>query len=251
MPRPEIEFATPEEEEAYARKALTKAGVPISQYEAIREHTSQGGSNRAGVYTKEMLGVRRWMVQELLAAKMSNRQIANVLQLSKETVNGDRHFNRELYTQEILKNQDTHRARLLKEQMDLKELALDSFEKSKRKRVVTIMEGDDDGGKQMIKIEESAGDASFLNVAKNSLVEQAKLLGLNEIKPAENQDTSYRKFLKDLSSTIEKEKEAKATDERRENSLPASATVISFDAEPENEPLPETMPLQTINDDDY
>jgi len=102
-----------------------------------------------------------------------------------------------------------------------------------------------------VKIEESAGDASFLNVAKNSLVEQAKLLGLNEIKPVENQDTSYRTFLKDLSSTIEKEKEAKATEERRSNSLPASAETISFDPEPEEESLPETMPLETINQDDY
>ena len=158
MPRPEIEFATPEEEEAYARKALVKAGISETQYEAIREFRTD---QKAGhIYSKEMTGLRRWMVQELLAAKMSNRQIANVLQLSKETVNADRHFNRDLYTQEILKNQDTHRARLLKEQMDLKELALDSFEKSKKKRVVTIMEGDDDGGKQMIKVEESAGDAS-------------------------------------------------------------------------------------------
>ena len=249
MPRPEIEFVTPEEEEAYARKALTKAGISEAQYDAIRELRVD---RKAGqVYTKEMLGMRRWMVQELLAAKMSNRQTANVLKLSKETVNGDRHFNRDLYTQEILKNQDTHRARLLKEQMDLKELALASFETSKRKKTVTIMDGGDDGGKEMVKIEESAGDASFLNVAKNSLVEQAKLLGLNEIKPVENQDTSYRTFLKDLSSTIEKEKEAKATEERRSNSLPASAETISFDPEPENEPLPETMPLETINQDDY
>ena len=249
MPRPEIEFVTPEEEEAYARKALTKAGISEAQYDAIRELRVD---RKAGqVYTKEMLGMRRWMVQELLAAKMSNRQIANVLKLSKETVNVDRHFNRDLYTQEILKNQDTHRARLLKEQMDLKELALASFETSKRKKTVTIMDGGDDGGKEMVKIEESAGDASFLNVAKNSLVEQAKLLGLNEIKPVENQDTSYRTFLKDLSSTIEKEKEAKATEERRSNSLPASAETISFDPEPEEESLPETMPLETINQDDY
>ena len=249
MPRPEIEFATPEEEEAYARKALIKAGISETQYEAIRQFKTD---QKAGqVYNKETTGMRRWMVQELLAASMSNRQIANVLQLSKETVNADRHFNRSLYTQEILKNQDTHRARLLKEQMELKDLALDSFEKSKRKKVVTIMDGGDDGGKEMVKIEESAGDPSFLNVAKNSLVEQAKLLGLNEIKQVESQDTSYRKFLKDLSSTIEKEKEAKATDERRDNSLLASAETISFDAEPEEEPLPEAMPLQTINHDDY
>ncbi len=249
MPRPEIEFTTPEEEEAYARKALVKAGISETQYEAIREFRTD---QKAGhIYSKEMTGLRRWMVQELLAAKMSNRQIANVWQLSKETDSADRHFNRDLYTQEILKNQDTHRARLLKEQMELKDLALRSFENSKRKKVVTIMDGGDNGGKEMVKIEESAGDASFLNVAKNSLVEQAKLLGLNEIKQVESQDTSYRKFLKDLSSTIEKEKEAKATEERRGNSLLASAETISFDAEPENEPLPDAMPLQTFNEDDY
>lgn len=246
MPRPEIEFATPEEEEAYARKALVKAGISETQYEAIREFRTDAKAGH--IYSKEMTGLRRWMVQELLAAKMSNRQIANVLQLSKETVNADRHFNREIYTQEILKNQDVHRARLLKEQMELKDQAMKSFEESKKKRVTTIMDGDD-GGKQMVKVEESAGDAAFLTVAKNSLVEQAKLLGLNEIKPVENQDNSYKKFLKDLSSTIEKEKEAKATEERRSNSLPAAATTISFEPDPGDEN--ETVPLETINEDDY
>jgi IS30 family transposase len=250
MAKPEIDFGTPDEELEYAANALKKAGVSMTQFEAVRETEVNGGVGAAG-YSKEMLGLRRWMVQELLAAKMSNRQIANVLKLSKQTVNADRHFNRQLYTEEILKNQDVHRARLLKEQMDLKDLALDSFEKSKKKRVITIMEGGDDGGKEMIKIEESAGDASFLNVAKNSLVEQAKLLGLNEIKQEVQQDNSYRKFLKDLSTTIAKEKEANATEERRENSLPAAAEEISFDAEPEKEEWPETIPLQTINKDDY
>jgi hypothetical protein len=249
MARPEIEFNSPEEEQEYARKALKKAGITEHQFETIREMKVNGGTGAAG-YSKEMLGLRRWMVQELLAASLSNRQIANVLKLSKETVNCDRKFNRLLYTEEILKNQDTHRARLLKEQMDLKELALDSFEKSKRKKTVTIMGGDGEE-KEIVKMEESAGDASFLNVAKNSLVEQAKLLGLNEVKPVETQDTSYRKFLQDLSSTIEKEKQAKATDERRDNSLPAIATTISFDEEPEQEPLPDTIPLRTINEDDY
>jgi hypothetical protein len=249
MARPEIEFQSSEEELEYAANALQKAGVSLTQFEAVRETKVNGGHGAAG-YSKEMLGLRRWMVQELLAAKMSNRQIANVLKLSKETVNGDRHHNRQLYTEEILKNQDVHRARLLKEQMDLKDLALDSFEKSKKKRVITMMEGGDDGSKEMIKIEESAGDASFLNVAKNSLVEQAKLLGLNEIKQESQQDNSYRKFLKDLSTTIAKEKEANATEERRKNSLPADASV-SFDPVPEKEEWPEAIPLQTINKDDY
>lgn len=251
MARPEITFSSPEEEKEYAAEALKKAGISEHQFETIREMQKNGGPGLGG-YSKDMLGLRRWMVQELLAASLSNRQIANVLKLSKETVNGDRKFNRLLYTEEILKNQDTHRARLLKEQMDLKELALQSFEKSKRKKVVTMTEGGHDGdAKEIVKIEESAGDASFLNVAKSSLVEQAKLLGLNEVKPVENQDTSYRKFLQDLSSTIEKEKQAKDTQERRDNSLPASATVISFDVEPDSEPLPEALPLRTINEDDY
>jgi transposase len=249
MPRPEIEFSTPEEEHEYARKALTKAGISEHQFEAIRDTKSTGGTG-AG-YSKEMLGLRRWMVQELLAASMSNRQIANVLKLSKETVNGDRKFNRLLYTEEILKNQDTHRARLLKEQMDLKELALQSFEASKRRRTIISSEDGSSHDRQTVKIEESAGDASFLTVAKSSLVEQAKLLGLNEAKPVENQDTSYRKFLQDLSSTIEKEKEAKATEERREHALPASAQTISFEPDKEQEAWPETVPLQTINEDDY
>jgi hypothetical protein len=67
----------------------------------------------------------------------------------------------------------------------------------------------------------------------------------------EQQDTSYRKFLQDLSSTIAKEKEAKATEERRENSLPASAESVSFETPVEKEEWPETIPLQTINEDDY
>lgn len=249
MPRPEIEFGSSEEEQQYARNALQKAGISEHQFEAIRDTKSTGGTGVG--YSKEMLGLRRWMVQELLAASMSNRQIANVLKLSKETVNGDRKFNRLLYTEEILKNQDTHRARLLKEQMDLKEIALQSFEASKRKKIITMSDDGNGKGGEMVRTEETAGDAAFLNVAKSSLVEQAKLLGLNEAKPVEQQDNSYRKFLQDLSSTIEKEKEAKATEERREHALPASAETISFEPEQEEEAWPETVPLQTINEDDY
>lgn len=249
MTKPEISFGTPEEELAYAKKSLEKAGVSESQFQAIRELEATGGIGKGG-YSKEMLGLRRWMVQELLAASLSNRQIANVLKLSKQTVNLDRKYARALYTEEILKNQDTHRARLLKEQMDLKDVAMTSFEASKRKKTVTYMDGDGDE-KQTIKIEETAGDPSFLNVAKNSLVEQAKLLGLNEVKPVETQDTSYRKFLQDLSSTIQKEKEAQATEERRDNSLPASVSPVSFETQEEKEAWPETIPLRTINEDDY
>jgi hypothetical protein len=134
--------------------------------------------------------------------------------------------------------------------MDLKDMALQSFENSKKKRIITMSDNNGQSN-ETVRLEETAGDSSFLTVAKNSLVEQAKLLGLHEARQVEQQDTSYRKFLQDLSTTIQKEKESKATEERRENALPASAEAISFDPSPENEPWPETVPLQTINEDDY
>jgi hypothetical protein len=154
---------------------------------------------------------------------MSNRQIADALQLSKDTVNTDRNHARQLYTEKLLQSADVHRARLLKEQMDLKEKAMESFEASKKKKVTTIQDGDDGRGGTMVKLEESAGDASFLNVAKNALVEQARLLGLHELKREEQQDKSYQQFLKDLTVTIDKEKQLKEADDLRANALPVQA----------------------------
>lgn len=227
MPRPDLEFSSPEEELQYGVKVLLQAGLSTQEIEQIRE------KNRPGVnMAKELIGLRRYMVQELLAANLSNRQIANVLQLSKDTVNADRHHNRELYTEKLLASADVHRARLLKEQMDLKEKAMEAFETSKKKKVTTIQDGDDGRGGTMIKVEESAGDASFLNVAKNTLVEQARLLGLHELKREEQQDKSYRQFLQDLSKTIDKEREIKDANEMRENAVPVSAEDLSDTSDP-------------------
>ena len=47
----------------------------------------------------------------------------------------------------------------------------------------------------------------------------AKLLGLHELKREENQDKSYRQFLQDLSTTIDKEKELKKADEIRDGAI--------------------------------
>ena len=186
------------------------------------------------------------MVQELLAAKLSNRQIAEVLKLSKETVNADRHHNRQLYTEKLLASADVHRARLLEEQMKLKEVALESFEESKKKKVTTIQDGDDGKGGTIIRVEESAGDHGFLNVAKNSLVEQAKLLGLHELKREENQDKSYRQFLQDLSSTIDKEKELKNANEMRDGAIP-----VSFEENEEPEKKPDNDALSSLPPSEY
>ena len=69
MARPEITFESPEEELEYAANALKKAGISESQFEAVRDTKVHGGTGAAG-YSKDMLGLRRWMVQELLAASM-------------------------------------------------------------------------------------------------------------------------------------------------------------------------------------
>jgi hypothetical protein len=247
MAKPEIEFTDSQEELKYGVKVLIEAGLTPNEIDKVREKCKNGVN-----MSKDLIGLRRYMVQELLAARMSNRQIANVLQLSKETVNADRHHNRALYTEKILASADVHRARLLKEQMELKDKAMEAFETSKRKKTTTIQDGDGDGrGGAMVKIEESAGDASFLNVAKNALVEQAKLLGLHELKREENQDKSYRQFLQDLSKTIDKEKELKSAEELREGALPVKASEVSFDIQEEPEAMPEGMALPNLQEDEY
>jgi hypothetical protein len=130
--------------------------------------------------------------------------------------------------------------------MDLKEEAMKGFDASKKKKVTTIQDGDDGKGGTIIRVEESAGDHGFLNVAKNSLVEQAKLLGLHELKREENQDKSYRQFLSDLSSTIEKEKE-----ERNKEEIKEGAVDVSFDTPEEKEKGPEGAPLPDLEDPTY
>lgn len=212
MAKPDIEFSTPDEELNYGVRTLLEAGFTAKQIDQIRNEAGVGPGKIP--YNKESTGRRRHMTAELLAASLSNRQIANVLNLSKETVNADRNEIRKLYTEEILKSADVHRARLLKEQMELKNLAMESFQSSKTRRVVTTSEGEDDGNGEssIVRVETIAGDPSFLNVAKNCLVEQAKLLGLNALQPKQEDKKDYKSFLDDLAKTVGdiKDREANA-----------------------------------------
>jgi IS30 family transposase len=212
MAKPDIEFTTPDEELNYGVRTLLEAGFTAKQIDQIRNEAGVGPGKIP--YNKESTGRRRHMTAELLAASLSNRQIANVLNLSKETVNADRNEIRKLYTEEILKSADVHRARLLKEQMELKNLAMESFQSSKTRRVVTTSEGEEDGAGEssIVRVETIAGDPSFLNVAKNCLVEQAKLLGLNALQPKQEDKKDYKSFLDDLAKTVGdiKDREANA-----------------------------------------
>jgi hypothetical protein len=202
----------------YSIKVLSQAGFTPVQIERIRNEAGVGKNKIP--YDKETTGWRRFMVQELLAARMSNRQISEALNLSKETVNADRKHNREIWTQEILKSQDTWRAQLLREQAELKEMAVQGFHASKKRRTIITKEGTDES---TIKIEETAGESSFLTVAKGCLEQQAKMLGLFDIKPQQEEKSGYKNFLDSLSSQIAKVKEAERTATDRATAIEAKA----------------------------
>jgi hypothetical protein len=218
MAQPEITFQSPEEQLQYSIKVLSQAGFSPVQIERIRNEAGVGKNKIP--YDKETTGWRRFMVQELLAARMSNRQISEALNLSKETVNADRKHNREIWTQEILKSQDTWRAQLLREQAELKEMAVQGFHASKKRRTIITKEGTDES---TIKIEETAGESSFLTVAKGCLEQQAKMLGLFDIKPQQEEKSGYKNFLDSLSSQIAKVKEAERTATDRATAIEAKA----------------------------
>ena len=209
MPSPQINFPDEKAELRYGLKVLVDAGLTPEQIDKMREKVGNGPGKIP--YNKETTGLRRFMVQELLAANLSNSQISRVMQLSKETVNSDRQQNRSLWTESILKSQDVHRARILNEAMELKEQALMNFEASKKRKMTTMSDKGD-----TVTITESAGESSFLTVARNCLEQQAKVLGLYDIKPEVEEKKSYKGFLDDLAKTIgdvnEKTANAKAID---------------------------------------
>jgi hypothetical protein len=240
MAQPEITFQSPEEQLQYSIKVLSQAGFTPVQIERIRNEAGVGKNKIP--YDKETTGWRRFMVQELLAARMSNRQISEALNLSKETVNADRKHNREIWTQEILKSQDTWRAQLLREQAELKEMAVQGFHASKKRRTIITKEGTDES---TIKIEETAGESSFLTVAKGCLEQQAKMLGLFDIKPQQEEKSGYKNFLDSLSSQIAKVKEAERTATDRATAIEAKA---EFDDD--GNPTGKSKPMLSAQPDD-
>ena len=231
----------------YGLDVLVDAGLSIEQVDRLRNRRELGV-----LYDNELVGLRRYATAELLAAGLSNMQIAKVFKQSKETVNADRHHIRQVYVDRIMATADQWRAKLLDEQEKLKAKALESFEHSKRKTVKRTQERQ---GAVSITMEEydSAGESSFLNVAKGCMEQQAKLLGLLDNRPdKKGEEDGYKKFINNLSQGLKKIQEAEKNVDARKNSVDASASgqdePVQFDDD--GLPIGDARPMLPANPED-
>lgn len=240
--RPKYKFDDDAELLQYSLKTLVAAGLTVEQVETLRLRNSDPGY----IFSKEVVGMRRFATSELLAAGLSNAQIAKVFQSSKETVSSDREHIRQVYTASILQNADNWRAKLLKEQDELKALALEGFAASKRKVVRRTQERH---GEEIVTIEEQqcAGESSFLTVAKGCLEQQAKLIGLFDKRPEQSADQGYKNFLQNLSKEVKKINEAERNIESRQGAVDAEAEA-EFDET--GEPIGDSRPLLPAGDEE-
>lgn len=225
----------------YGLDVLVDAGLSIEQVDRLRNRRELGV-----LYDNELVGLRRYATAELLAAGLSNMQIAKVFKQSKETVNSDRHHIRQVYVDRIMATADQWRAKLLDEQEKLKAKALESFEQSKRKTVKRTQERQ---GAVSVTMEEydSAGESSFLNVAKGCMEQQAKLLGLLDNRPdKKGEEDGYKKFINNLSQGLKKIQEAEKNVETRRSSIDAPA--VEFDDD--GKPIGEARPILPVEQDE-
>lgn len=226
---------------SFSLGVLADSGLDPGQVHALRERTNKD------IFTKEVVGQRRFATSVLLSAGLSNEQIAKVFKQSKQTVAADREHIRRVYTDSVLQNADHWRARLIEEQDALKKKALDAFEKS-RKRVVKRVQERNGDEVVTTEVHESAGESSFLNVAKGCLEQQARLLGLHDSKPqVDESDKTYKSFLENLSKEVKKIKEAEKNAEDRSSAIEASA---SAEFDDNGEPAGKSRPILPMDDDD-
>jgi transposase len=200
------------------------------------------------MFDKESTRLRRYATAELLAANLSNSQIAKVFKQSKAVVNADRQLIKQAYVDGILATADQWRAKLLDEQGELKAKAMESFEQSKRRTVKRVQQRH---GEDVITVEEynSAGESSFLTVAKGCLEQQARLLGLFDNKPKndDNDEKSYKKFLANLSAEVKKIGKAEAAAQDRAGAIDTTAEAELDD---NGEPVGNSRPMLPATDDE-
>jgi hypothetical protein len=91
-------------------------------------------------------------------------------------------------------------------------------------------------------MEESAGESGFLGIARSCLEQQAKLIGLFDVKPQTEEKSGYKAFLDNLSKEVRKIKEAESNSEVRATAIDAEAY---FDEQ--GEPTGPSKPLLFAN----
>jgi len=157
----------------------------------------------------------------LLLQGASMEDMVREIGITKETVKSDLMHLNALWVNQIRDNSEQYRAVLLSKLMKLEALALESFADSKEKVVTERSEGFGEGGggiRTSVKTYRSAGDAAFLNVAKDTIKMQVQVLGLDAA------PNSVKTFDKDafLDAVAEKVAEAKLA----ASSVPAVAAEI-------------------------
>ena len=120
-----------------------------------------------------------------------------------------------------------------------------NFEASKRKKVTTIS----DKG-ETISITESAGESSFLTVAKGCIEQQAKMLGLYDVQQVKEERNSYKNFLDNLSTQINKVKEAEKNAGDRLEAIDTNAQQIEPEFDEDGNPSGISRAILAIKESD-
>lgn len=173
----------------------------------------------------------------MLLQGASMEDMVREIGITKETVKSDLMQLNALWVNQIKENSEQYRAVFISKLMKLEALALESFAESKEKVVTERSEGlgEDGGGvRTSVKTYRSAGDAAFLNVAKDAIKMQVQTLGLD------GQPHSLKAFDKDafLDTVAEKIAEAKMA----AKSVPAVAEQIEEVENPKGTPV-DSSPL--------
>mgnify|MGYP000358878907 CR=1 FL=1 len=171
----------------------------------------------------------------LLLQGASMEDMAREIGVTLETVKVDLMHLNTLWVNQIKENSEQYRAVLLNKLMKLEALALESFVDSKVKTVTDRSEDEHGAVRTSVKTYRSAGDAAFLNVAKDTIKMQVQCLGLD------GQPHSVKAFDKEafLDAVAEKVAECKLA----ASSVPAAAAEIKEIEKPTGMTAPTESPF--------
>lgn len=144
-------------------------------------------------------------ISALLLQGASSEDISRELGLSIKTVRQDLMHLNQMWVRQINEDSEQFRAVILSKLMKLEALALEGFAESKEKTVTDHTTHPDGGVSRSVKSFHTAGDSSFLNVAKDCIKQQVAVLGLDGV------EKGVKVFDKDafLDAVAEKIAEAK------------------------------------------